>query len=218
MRRILLISFLLSLMICMEAQPPIRFSVHLDPQFAWLNSDDNSVKPDGSIFHMQVGLHMDYFFAPNYAFSMGLGINNLGGNLSYADSTDFYSKGEILPVAPNQGVKLNLQYLDIPLGLKLKSEELGYATFFLQLGFNPMISLNAKATSEDGTLDKHDIQESVHRFNLGYHAGLGVEYQLGGNTALIGGLRWSAGLTDVTDNDQANVKTNVVSIHLGILF
>jgi len=218
MRRILLISFLLSIMICMEAQTPIRFSVHLDPQFVWLNSDDNSVKPDGSIFHMQVGLHMDYFFAPNYAFSLGLGINNLGGNLSYADSTDFTSKGEILPVGPNQGVRLNLQYLDIPLGLKLKSEELGYATLFLQLGFNPMISLNAKATSEDGTLDKHDIQESVHLFNLGYHAGLGVEYQLGGNTALIGGLRWSAGLTDVTDNDQANVKTNAVSIHLGILF
>lgn len=218
MRRLLLISFLLSIMISLEAQPPIRFSVHLDPQFAWLNSDDNSVEPDGSIFHMQVGLHMDYFFAPNYAFSLGLGINNLGGNLNYADSTDFYSKGEILLVEPGQTVKMNLQYLDIPLGLKLKSEELGYATFFLQLGFNPMISLNAKATSEDGTLDKQDIQESVHRFNLGYHAGLGVEYKLGGNTALIGGLRWSAGLTDVTDNDQANVKTNAVSIHLGILF
>jgi len=218
MRRLLLISFLLSIMISLEAQPPIRFSVHLDPQFAWLNSDDNSVIPDGSIFHMQVGLHMDYFFAPNYAFSLGLGINNLGGNLNYADSTDFYSKGEILLVEPDQTVKMNLQYLDIPLGLKLKSEELGYATFFLQLGFNPMISLNAKATSEDGTLDKHDVQESVHRFNLGYHAGLGVEYKLGGNTAIIGGLRWSAGLTDVTDNDQANVKTNAVSIHLGILF
>jgi len=218
MRRLLLISFLLSILITIEAQPPIRFSVHLDPQFAWMNSDDNSVKPEGSIFHMQVGLHMDYFFAPNYAFSLGLGINNLGGNMSYADSTDFYSKGEILPVEPDQNVKMNLQYLDIPLGLKLKTEELGYATFFLQLGFNPMIALNAKATTEDGILDKHDVMESVHGFNLGYHAGLGVEYQLGGHTALIGGLRWSAGLTDVTDNDQANVKTNAVSVHLGILF
>ncbi len=104
------------------------------------------------------------------------------------------------------------------MGLKLKTEELGYATFFIQLGFNPMILINAKATSDNGVLDKHDIQESVHRFILGYHAGAGVEYQLGGSTALTGGLRWSAGLTDVTDNDQANVKTNVISIHLGILF
>lgn len=218
MRRLVLMSFLIACITTMQAQPPIRFSAHLDPQFAWLSSDDNAVMPDGSIFHMQVGLHMDYFFAPNYAFSMGLGINNLGGNLLYADSTDFTSKGEILTIEPDQSVKLNLQYVDIPVGLKLKTEELGYATFFLQVGFNPMIAIHAKASSDNGILDKHDILDSVHRFCLGYHAGLGVEYQLGGHTALIGGLRWSAGLTDITNNDQANVKTQAISIHLGILF
>jgi hypothetical protein len=81
-----------------------------------------------------------------------------------------------------------------------------------------MFNLNAKASSEDASFDKEDIRESINLFNLGYHAGLGVEYTLGGSTALIGGLRWSSGLTDVTDNDRANIKTNAISIHLGILF
>jgi hypothetical protein len=201
-----------------RGQSPIRFSVEADPQFAWFKSDDNGIKPNGSIFHMKVGLQMDYFFAENYAFSMGVGINNLGGNLLYADSTEFSSNGEILLVEPGQSMKMNLQYIDIPLGLKLKTEELGYATFFLQLGFNPMININAKASSDDGGIDKQDIRESIHPFNLGYHAGIGVEYQLGGSTALIGGLRWSAGLTDVTKNDGANVKTSALTIHIGVLF
>ena len=218
MRRILIVLCILGAMASLEAQSPIRFSVHVDPQFAWLNSDDNAVIPDGSFMHMQVGLTMDYFFAPNYAFSMGLAINNMGGNLRYSDTIDFYSKGEILEIEAGQKVKLNTQYVDIPIGLKLKSEELGYTTFFLQLGFNPMVLINAKGTSDNGVLDKHDIVESIHRFSLGYHAGLGIEYQLGGNTALIGGLRWQAGLTDITDNDQANVKTNLISVHLGVLF
>lgn len=95
---------------------------------------------------------------------------------------------------------------------------MGYATYFLQLGFNPMFRLNAKASSDDASLDKEDISESIILFNLGYHVGVGVEYKLGGSTALIGGLRWTGGLTDVTDNDRANVKTNALSIHLGILF
>lgn len=218
MRRILLTMLFMGAILATRGQSPIRFSVEVDPQFAWFKSDDNGIKPDGSIFHMKVGLQMDYFFAENYAFSMGVGINNLGGNLLYADSTEFSSNGEILLVEPGQSMKMNLQYIDIPLGLKLKTEELGYATFFLQLGFNPMININAKASSDDGGIDKQDIRESIHPFNLGYHAGLGVEYQLGGSTALIGGLRWSSGLTDVTKNDGANVKTSALTIHIGVLF
>jgi len=218
MRRILLTTLILGAILSIQAQSRVKFNVQVDPQFAWFNSDDDAVKPNGSIFHMQVGLQMDYFFAENYAFALGVGINNLGGNLLYSDSTEFSSKGEALLVEPGQSVKMNLQYIDIPIGLKLKTEELGYATFFLQLGFNPMININAKASTDDGAMDKEDIRENIHLFNLGYHAGIGVEYKLGGSTALVGGLRWSAGLTDVSDNDRANVKTNVLTIHIGVLF
>jgi hypothetical protein len=196
----------------------VKFNVEVDPQFAWFSSDEETVEPDGSIFHVHTGLNMDFYFAENYAFVLGVGINNLGGNLLYADSTEFSSKGETLLVESNQSVKLNLQYIDIPVGLKLKTEELGYATYFLQLGFNPMINLNAKASSEDKSFDKVDIKESIISFYLGYHVGIGVEYKLGGSTALIGGVRWSSGFTDVTDNDRANVTLNALSIHLGVLF
>ena len=219
MKRFLVIFIFLGSISALHAQATnLRFNVEVDPQFAWFSSDDEDVTPDGSIFHLHAGLNMDYFFGENYAFVLGIGINNLGGNLLYADSTEFSSRGEILLVEPDQSAKLNLQYVDIPIGLKLKTEELGYTTLFLQLGFNPMILLNAKGSSEDASFNKEDIRESINLFGLGYHAGMGVEYALGGSTALIGGLRWSAGLTDVTDNDRANVKPNAITIHLGILF
>ena len=219
MKRILVIITFLGAILSLNAQTTrVKFNVEVDPQFAWFSSDEETVEPEGSIFHVHAGLNMDFYFAENYAFVLGVGINNLGGNLLYADSTEFSSKGEILLVEPNQSVKLNLQYIDIPIGLKLKTEELGYATYFLQLGFNPMINLNAKASSEDASFDKVDIKESINSFYLGYHVGLGVEYKLGGSTALIGGVRWSSGFTDVTDNDRANLILNALSIHLGILF
>lgn len=219
MKRILLIICFLGALISLSAQSTsLKFNVEVDPQFSWFRSDDATVEPDGSIFHIHAGLNMDYFFAKNYAFVLGVGINNLGGNLLYADSTEFSSKGEILLVEPGQSVKQNLQYVDIPVGLKLKTEELGYATIFLQLGFNPMINLNAKLSSDEAPYDKEDIKGSINIFYLGYHTELGVEYKLGGSTALIGGLRWSSGFTDVTDNDRANVTMNAVSIRLGVLF
>ena len=219
MKRILVIITFLGAILSLNAQTTrVKFNVEVDPQFAWFSSDDETAEPDGSIFHVHAGLNMDFYFAENYAFVLGVGINNLGGNLLYADSTEFSSKGETLLVEPNQSVKLNLQYIDIPIGLKLKTEELGYATYFLQLGFNPMINLNAKASSEEASLEKEDIKESINTFYLGYHVGIGFEYNLGGSTSLIGGIRWSSGFTDVTNNDRANITLNSISLHLGVLF
>jgi len=218
MKQLLIASVFLGALLSLHGQSRIKFNVHADPQFAWFSSDEDNVVPDGSILHIQTGLQMDFFFDENYAFAFGFGINNMGGNLLYTDSTAFYSNDDTIYVNPGQTVKHNLQYLDIPLGIKLKTEELGYATFFLEVGFNPMINLNAKASSTDDTLSKKNIRESINIFNLGYHAGIGVEYRLGGSTAAIGGIRWSSGLTDVTDNDRANITMNAISIHIGVLF
>jgi hypothetical protein len=202
----------------LSGQGKTRFSVHMDPQFAWFSSDENHIQNEGSIFQVQYGLQMDRFFEDNYAFILGFGVNNLGGNLLYTDSTRFISKEDTLFFEPGQTVKYSLQYLDFPLGLKLKTEELGYATFFLQIGFNPMVNISALVSSKDEIYDKESVRESIQVFNLGYHAGIGIEYRLGGNTALVGGIRWTSGLIDISSEDDANVLTKALSFHLGVLF
>jgi len=222
MKRIKRIFIIIAFFVCSHAvygQGKMRFNVHVDPQFAWFkSSDSDKIQPNGSIFHMQAGLQMDYYFQENYAFVLGFGINNLGGNLLYEDSASYSNDNQDVNLESGQEVKMNLQYLDIPIGLKLKTEELGYGTFFLQLGFNPMFNINALLTTKDGIFEKKDIKASVSTFCLAYHVGAGLEYRLGGNTALIGGVRWTSGLSNVTENDGANLSLNALSIHLGILF
>ncbi|MEN8226518.1 MAG: porin family protein [Bacteroidota bacterium] len=218
MNQLLITSMLFGAILTTQGQSQMKFSVHADPQFAWFSSDEEEVTPDGSIFHIQTGIQMDLFFDKNYAFTLGFGINNMGGNLLYSDSTKFISKEDTIFATPGQTVKHNLQYFDIPFGLKLKTEELGYATFFLEIGFNPMININASATTKDDSFDKENIREDTHLFNLGYHTGIGVEYRLGGSTSAIGGVRWTSGLTDVSSNDKAKITMNAISFHLGILF
>jgi len=222
MKRIKRIFLIIAFFVCSHAvygQGKMRFNVHVDPQFAWFkSSDSDKINPNGSIFHMQAGLQMDYYFQENYAFVLGFGINNLGGKLLYEDSTSYSNGNHNVNIEPGQETTMILQYVDIPVGLKLKTEELGYGTFFLQLGFNPMFNINAHITSEDGTFEKDDIKASVSSFCLAYHVGAGLEYRLGGNTALIGGVRWTSGLTNVSENDGTNLTLRALSIHLGILF
>lgn len=201
-----------------SGQGRMKFSAHIDPQFAWFSSDDNVIDPDGSIFHIQAGLQMDHYFEENYAFYLGFGINNLGGKLHYSDSTAYDSKGDSLWIVPDQRVKMNLQHIDIPLGLKLKTEELGYATLFFQIGFIPSFNINARITSDDSSFDRENIQESIRVFNLGYQVGAGVEYRLGGSTSALAGIRWSSWLLDVTPEDAADLTMHAISINVGLLF
>ncbi|RPI43843.1 MAG: PorT family protein [Bacteroidetes bacterium] len=218
MSRIVTAMLLLILSATGFSQNRIRFSVLAEPQFSWFSSDEQEVEPDGSILHIRTGLQMDNYFEPTYAFVLGFAVNNTGGKLLYADSTLFEAGGDSLVAVPGVSIRHRLQYLEIPIGLKLKTEELGYATFFLQAGFNPMVNINAFAVSGDEVFDKENIQDDINTFYLGYHVGAGVEYRLGGNTALLGGIRWSSGLTDVTGNDRANITQRAITVNLGVLF
>ncbi|HDT12628.1 MAG TPA: PorT family protein [Candidatus Marinimicrobia bacterium] len=196
----------------------LNFSVYADPQFSWFSSDEKEIKPNGSVFHLNTGLELNYYFQPNYAFFVGLGINNMGGNLVSGDTTYLQSKEETLTVNPDFNLRHRLQYVNLPFGLKLKTEELGYLTFSFQAGLNPMFNISAHTTSDNQILDRETIRESVNLFNLHYFVGANAKYRLGGRTSVIGGLRWSSGFTDVTDYDKANISLNALSVHIGILF
>lgn len=196
----------------------LNFSIHADPQFSWFSSDEDNITPNGSVFHVNTGIEMNYFFQKNYAFTAGIDVNNMGGQLLYADSITLISKGDEIAIEPQTNLKHRVQYISLPIGLKLRTEELGYLVFSFHGGFSPMININSNITTENNEYRKKDVKESTNLFNLSYFVGANTEYRLGGNTTLIGGVRWSSGFTDVTSEDKANIKLNVVSIHLGIQF
>ena len=81
-----------------------------------------------------------------------------------------------------------------------------------------MFNTNASTSSEILGYNRRNIKTDVNIFNLNYFAEAGIEYRLGGNTALKAGLKWSGGVTDVTRNDLATNNLNSVGLLLGILF
>ena len=47
-----------------------------------------------------------------------------------------------------------MQYINIPLGLKLKTNEIGYFTFYANLGLDAGINIKALGTSNMGDFDQ----------------------------------------------------------------
>lgn len=196
----------------------LRFSLLAEPQLSWMTPDKKDISSKGALLGINAGLGIDYFFAENYAFSTGLSINNTGGRLEYPDTLNFDTGEGMIRVPAGNEITYRLQYINIPLGLKFKTNEIGYTTFTANLGVTPMINIRSRGTDISGSLEKDDIAEDIMLFNMNYFFNLGVQYSLGGSTALIGGLGYSSGFADVTSRSLDKITISSVTLRLGILF
>jgi hypothetical protein len=104
---------------------------------------------------------------------------------------------------------LTLQYIELPITLKLKTNEIGYLTYYLQAGLAPAINIRSRAdikfNTQTTTLatnstvisnvesDDEDIQDEINNINLSMIIGGGIEYTLSGSTVLLVGVQFNNG-------------------------
>lgn len=181
-----------------------RFSFVLNPQISWLNSDHEHINGKGSLPGYNFGVIIDRFFGDNYAFCTGFTINTNGGKLNYPMVGD----------KPAYTQTYRLKYIEIPLGLKLRSEDIRRTNFYGRFGLSPQINIKAV----DG--NEKSISSGVKFFDLGYHLGAGIEYSLGGRNALMFGLLFNNGFVDVTKKSGFEDKSihNRVVFEFGFIF
>jgi hypothetical protein len=194
-----------------------RFSIYVDPLVSWLKPDQD-VEGHGIVPAFKVGLGIDHYFGKNYAFTSDLMIEHAGGRLSFPDSVIIKTSGLNDTLPKGTILKYKLQYFSIPLGLKFTTDEIGYLTFYAQLGINPMVRTKATAKTDYLPLDKDNISKEVGLFNVGYYLGLGAYYSLGGNTSLVFGIQYFSGLVDITPSKKDQVNLQHLGLQLGILF
>lgn len=196
----------------------LRFGIFANPVISWLKPDVSNVSSKGNRLGFNIGLSIDRFFAKNYAFATGISIHNAGGSLFYKTASSIHTNVQKIDLPQNTKVTYKLQYLHIPVGIKLCSNEIGYNTFYGQVGLDAMINIKATGISSDRQLDNANISKEINLINLGYHIGGGVEYSLGGNTKLTAGLMYVNGFTDVTERGEDKVVLQNILIKLGVLF
>lgn len=129
---------------------------------------------------------------------------------------------KVTEVAPGQSVVYKIQYLSVPLGLKLQTNQIGYITFFTDLGIDPKIVIGGKADIPSKSIENESAMEELRTFNMSYHFAAGMEYGLGGNTALVAGLRFDNNFFDITrersEQPVDKITHKMISLRLGINF
>lgn len=204
----------------------IRFGIHADPVISWFGTDINAVKNQGARPGFNFGLTVNKYFSPNYSFSTGINLISAGGRL-VSDSTTIFnlSKAKTLKIAtvlPGDAIIYKIQYVSIPLGLKLQTNQIGYFTFFTDFGIDPKVVVSGKADIPSLYIDGEKATEEIRLFNISYHIMAGIEYGIGGNTAFVLGLGFENNFLDITKdvNNQPDDKVShkLLSFRFGINF
>lgn len=176
---------------------------------------DIDFEKEGSNFRFGFGVIADFYFTENAAFSTGLSFTGKGGSVSYTK--------------PNTAVRttdeISLQYLEIPLTVKLFTNEVAPdMKVYFQTGFSLNPRMGAKVNGDKLDLTDEKYSKRFNVLDTDVILGTGLEYQVGETTKVFGGLSYHRGLVSIDDyyereiSDKIEVRNNVISLDLGVKF
>ncbi len=209
-----------------QSDQKFHFGLKATPSLAWLSTDSKAVTSEGTKLGFGYGLITEFNFAEHYAFATGLDVNYRGGKLKTSSTYTDASSNVVSTITTSN---LNIQYLELPLTLKLKTNEIGYFTYYLQAGVSPGLNIRAKAdvntatqvgsnpTTNESESDV-DVSKDINNFNLSMIIGGGVEYTLSGSTVLLAGITFNNGFLDVSDANSIKTNSNFLGLTIGVLF
>jgi len=227
-----------------------RLGLSASPFVSYLSSNDVLIEPAGTNVGFHLGFDAELFFgssdmaSKNYAVTTGFGILfNNGGSLQHTYGGELWKSKELRPpLIDNAGVTLpfedgttlgyGVQMLRIPLGIKMRTNEIGYLRYYGQVPFYADIATQARGTvTTGGALDteKQNINSDINPFNLSWGIGGGAEYGVSDGTSIVAGIFYHGGFLDVTNNkgeqdfpsnptEDSKTTLSSISLKIGILF
>jgi len=215
----LVLSLALGLVMVTAAQAQVEIGLKVSPSFAYnrfTESKNVKLANDGARLHFGGGLVIDYFFGENYAFSTGLDLMGKGGNMK----TTFTVDGVTSPPVTSE---LGLQYLQVPISLKLFTNEVATDTrVYFQVGGEAGALIGAKVDGKKTYDDGEKVSKSFNTPEVGALLGVGVEMQMGESTKVFGGISYHHGLTDIGDSeafdDDIKIQNSYFALDIGLKF
>lgn len=207
MRLLLSLALILTFSLGLKAQDRnFQLGVMGSTQVSFLNTNHENADPGGALLFGFGGL-AEYSFAERYAFSSGFEYLNRGGSLRVSDTTADYRAG----------------FIQIPLQIKMRTRQFGYSTYFAEMGF--AIGFETGEEVEWDPRPSSLASSYISLFDATFRIGMGMEYDLGGQTRILGRLQYHRALSDnlIDDvdnrlNDQSNYRFDYISLSVGILF
>jgi len=198
------------------------FGFKAAPGIGWVRADTKGYS-GGSSLSFSWGFVSEFNFTENHSIATGINFQFINGKITYPDLNALDETGVM-------DRKLRVKYLQIPLTLKMRTDEKNNMRFFGQFGLGTGFRLSAKgidefsATSGSTTSETNNIDADIAFLRESLIIGLGVEYKISSGNAISGGLTFDNGFTNVlawknkVSSEKPKGTSSVIELNLGILF
>lgn len=193
-----------------------RLGLTAHPTLGWVSPEVG--KSNGLALGFAYGLLADFNFADNYAFATGLTITTINGKSTEINARPYFTGSGSDQVAYE--LRYRLQYVEVPLTVKLKTNKIGDLRWYGQFGLSNDFNIGAKqnAVSKDNKVNDQNISDYTRFYRAGLIVGAGAEYDLDTSTSLAIGLTFNNGFTNITSDKNRSVKNHYVGINIGVFF
>lgn len=207
-RFIIVLLFVVSLLE-VKAQPKIgiTFSPSISTGRVKYKNDIIGISKDGSAIKFKLGLEADFAITETYAVSTGLifAPKRAGFNID-------------VPGSGRTSEEYKLQYLQIPLTLKLYTNEvMPDIKAYIQLGF-----LGELKVFDEPQDDNYTLVQKFRDYDTSFLFGIGAEYGTSISSLIYAALVYNRGLINIVDETTAsnnlNSKLDMISLQFGLKF
>ena len=191
--------------------------IHVDPMLSWFSSDNNRFSGSAASIGMNAGIEVEYKFARRYSFLSGASIDLRGASLYYRqDGYKLNSRydGKI-DILAGKTLDTHIRAFSIPLALNMRAIEIGYTTFYATAGL-----LLSVPFYEDAKLDgvARRTSRMYSPLFVNYMLRLGVEYSLGGSSAIQAGLVFDGSFLNTYRTGYGAVDMYSIGLRIGFVF
>ncbi|WP_113654410.1 porin family protein [Pedobacter namyangjuensis] len=191
-----------------------RLGLTAHPTLGFIKAENG--KSDGVSLGFSYGLIGDFNFAENYSFATGLTITTINGKSTEINALPYHVTG----ANTAYDLKYKMQYIEVPLTVKLKTNKIGDVRWYGQFGLSNDFKIGAR---QDASVGNNMIADDVNSsdWTRFYRAGLiiggGAEYDIDEKTSIMAGLSLNNGFTNISTNKNS-VRNHYVGINIGVFF
>ena len=196
-----------------KTRKKFKMGFQVSPSVDFFAPTTNGVELDKAKAKFGYGMMAEYAFTNNYAFAFGIEHKMAGASLDFRQTSLDGKAARYIPVGDTGRFELQTRlyrydYVNVPIMLKLMTNEIGYMTYFGQFGVDLSFLVSARAKDEgnrystDSTfvsqaIDFTKISKQSSFMNVKLRVAVGAEWNFSGNTSLIFSISYHNGFIDL---------------------
>ncbi len=202
----------------------LKFGIAAGPSINWLTTKTEGLESENTSISFNYGLYADFRLNgnENYFVSSGIQIQNFNFTLKYPGAV-LNSAGMVTESQVENNLTLN--YLEFPIGLKLRSDEIGYSHIAGWFGFGTGFRINSAQNTSTNFIDivgvsiseTETLNEATNftkAAKLSLKIGGEWERKITSETFFVIGVTYENGLTNLLKGDSFEVDTNTGKVDL----